>query len=160
MVAGHTDIPGTDAPPMSDPTGRVGLSTTPDVSARMSRQVTRDTAPELALRRELHRRGFRFRKEWAVPGMPRRRMDIAFTRKRVAVFVDGCFWHSCPMHATAPRANGAWWSAKLNQNVIRDRATDDHLTELGWLVVRVWEHEAPDVAADRIVGALTDRPTR
>lgn len=90
--------------------------------------------------------------------MPRRRMDIAFTKRRVAVFVDGCFWHACPVHATAPRANGAWWSAKLQKNVARDRATDDYLVALGWIVVRVWEHEEPGVAADRVADALTGRP--
>ena len=160
MVAGRTDNGAEGAPTAPAPleSTLAPLVTTPLVSSRMSRQATRDTAPELALRRELHRRGYRFRKEWTVPGMPRRRMDIAFTRKRVAVFVDGCFWHACPIHATAPRANGAWWSAKLQKNVARDRATDDHLTDLGWLVVRVWEHEVPDVAADRVTAALTGRP--
>lgn len=84
-------------------------------------------------------------------------MDIAFTRRRVAVFVDGCFWHACPIHATAPRANGAWWSAKLQKNVDRDRATDDHLQQLGWTVVRIWEHEDPGDAADRVVRSLTSQ---
>jgi DNA mismatch endonuclease (patch repair protein) len=73
--------------------------------------------------------------------MPRRRADILFTRSKVAVFVDGCFWHACPEHKTAPANNAAWWSAKLARNVARDRETDEHLSSLGWTVLRVWEHE-------------------
>lgn len=155
MVAGPTDS-AAEAPASGESVPAPPV-TTAVVSARMSRQATKDTAPELALRRELHRRGYRYRKEWTVPGMSRRRMDIAFTRRRVAVFVDGCFWHACPIHATAPRANAAWWAAKLDRNVVRDRATDDHLSRLGWIVVRVWEHEDPREAADRIVMSLTSQ---
>src|SRR3954449_1480262 len=83
----------------------------PSVARRMSRQARRDTAPEVALRRELHRRGMRFRVDWPLPTMPRRRADIAFTRRHIAVFVDGCFWHACPEHGTAPNSNAAWWTA-------------------------------------------------
>ena len=155
MVAGQSDGEPSDAPATGGALEPLtGLVLTPHVSSRMSRQARKDTAPELALRKELHRRGCRFRKEWAVPGLPRRRIDIAFTRRRVAVFVDGCFWHACPVHATAPLANGAWWSAKLSKNVARDRDTDDHLRRLGWTVVRVWEHETLGQAADRIVSVL------
>jgi DNA mismatch endonuclease (patch repair protein) len=118
----------------------------------------RDTGPELALRRELHRRGMRFRVDHqAVPGL-RCRVDIAFTRARVAVFVDGCFWHVCPVHGTAPKANHDWWATKLEQNVSRDRRNDQALREAGWTVIRVWEHEPPVQAADlvvRLVGAAT-----
>lgn len=116
----------------------------------MSRQARRDTAPEVALRSELHRRGLRFRVDWPLPGMPRRRADIAFTRRKVAVFVDGCFWHSCPEHATAPTSNASWWAAKLANNVRRDRATDDHLRSLDWAVLRFWEHEGVVSCADRV----------
>lgn len=116
----------------------------------MSRQRRRDTAPELALRRHLHARGLRYRVTWPIPGLPRRTVDIAFTRARLAVFVDGCFWHSCPEHATYPSANGAWWAAKLATNQQRDRATTEHLEAAGWTVVRVWEHEAAEHVADRI----------
>jgi DNA mismatch endonuclease, patch repair protein len=122
----------------------------PSVTSRMSRQARRDTAPEVALRRELHRRGLRFRVDWPLPGMPRRRADIAFTRSRVAVFVDGCFWHSCPEHRTAPVANSAWWDAKLEANARRDRHTNEHLAALGWIVLRFWEHEDPLTAADAV----------
>jgi DNA mismatch endonuclease (patch repair protein) len=130
----------------------------PSVTARMSRQARRDTAPEVALRRELHRRGLRFRVDWPLPGMPRRRADIGFTRSRVAVFVDGCFWHSCPDHRTAPAANSGWWAAKLDANVSRDRDTNQHLAALGWTVLRFWEHEDPIRAADAVEAAA--RPSR
>lgn len=129
--------------------------------ARMSAQRRRDTAPELALRRELHRRGRRYRVDRApLPGM-RRRADLVFPRARVAVFVDGCFWHRCPRHATSPKNNAAWWATKLDGNVARDRDTDERLAAAGWTVVRIWEHEDPVTAADAVEVALhparTDR---
>jgi len=85
---------------------------------------------------------------------------VVFTRARVAVFVDGCFWHSCPLHATSPKANAAWWRTKLDTTVQRDRDTDASLVEAGWLVVRVWEHEPPTEAADRVANAYTSRAAR
>lgn len=111
----------------------------------MSSLRTTGTGPELALRRELHRRGLRYRVN--VPDLPGR-PDIALTRARIAVFVDGCFWHGCPDHAVAPRANAAWWRSKLDANVTRDRRTDERLQELGWSVIRAWEHERPSDVAD------------
>ena len=138
--------------PMTPSSARPTAST-PDVERRMKAQRRRDTAPEKALRSELWRRGFRFRVDSKVTG-PRRRVDIVFARAKVAVFVDGCFWHSCPDHATAPKANSEWWRAKLGANVDRDRMTDNVLTAAGWLVIRVWEHEPPSSAADRIESAL------
>ena len=127
------------------------------VSARMSRQAVRDTMPELALRRELHRRGLRYRVDAAVPGLIRRKVDIVFSRIRVAVFVDGCFWHGCPEHRTMPKANEAWWRSKLERNILRDRETDQALLELGWTVVRVWEHEPPEGAAKRVADVVAHR---
>ncbi|MFI7596618.1 very short patch repair endonuclease [Actinoplanes sp. NPDC049681] len=124
------------------------------VSDRMSRQRRRDTTPEVAIRKLLHARGFRFRVTMPVPGMPRRSIDIAFTRARVAVFVDGCFWHVCPVHRTSPAANSDWWSKKLATNQERDVATNEHLRDLGWRVVRIWEHEDPNEAADRIAATV------
>ena len=122
----------------------------------MQRQARRDTKPEIALRRELWRRGLRYRIDVAaVPG--RRRADLVFTRSRVVVYVDGCYWHSCPDHATVPKANREWWVAKLRANVERDRDTDARLAAAGWEVVRVWEHEVPAEAADRIEAALGRR---
>lgn len=127
----------------------------PEVSARMARVRNRDTSAEMAIRRELHRRGLRYRVNFAIPGMGRTRPDLCFTRARLAVFVDGCFWHRCPDHATFPKTNAAWWEEKLAVNVARDRATDERLVELGWTVIRIWEHESPDAAADRVEAELT-----
>lgn len=132
----------------------------PAVRARFQRQRIRDTAPELALRRELHRRGLRYRVDVPLLGARRGRADILFSRTRLVVMVDGCFWHRCPDHGLAPRANGEWWREKLDRNVQRDRQTDAELTEQGWTVVRVWEHEPPAEAADRIVAMLRPRPCR
>lgn len=117
----------------------------------MARQARKNTSPEIELRRALHGLGLRYRVEYPVPGMPRRRLDVAFPRLKVAVLVDGCFWHACPEHGTMPARNGSWWEAKLSRNVERDRETDRHLGVAGWTVVRVWEHEPPDAAAARIL---------
>jgi DNA mismatch endonuclease (patch repair protein) len=128
------------------------------VSRRMSTARRKDTAPEIALRRELHARGLRYRVAHPVPGQRRRTIDIAFTRAKVAVMVDGCFWHGCPEHGTKPRANSAWWTEKLAANAARDADTDRVLTELGWRVVRVWEHESVGVASARITAVLEEAP--
>lgn len=85
----------------------------------------------------------------------RRRADLVFPRRRVAVYVDGCFWHRCPQHATDPKNNAEWWAAKLAANVARDRNTDAALAAAGWTVVRIWEHENPAEAADRVQAALS-----
>jgi DNA mismatch endonuclease (patch repair protein) len=115
----------------------------------------RDTRPELALRRELHRRGLRYRVHLRPePGL-RAFADVVFTRARVAVFVDGCFWHACPRHRTDPRTNSAWWAEKLARNVRRDRRVNEELQRAGWVVVRVWEHESPAEAAARVHDAVT-----
>lgn len=127
------------------------------VSARMSRQATRETAPEVGIRLALHGRGYRYRVHYPVPGATRRRIDIAFPRRRVAVFVDGCFWHGCRDHRTIPRANHTWWRAKLAENADRDRETARLLEEDGWTVIRVWEHEAVLEAVDRIAVELDAR---
>lgn len=127
-------------------------------SARLSKQRRRDTKPEVALRRELHRRGLRYFVDRAPLKGMRRRADLVFPRRKVAVYVDGCFWHSCPVHATKPRNNAQWWADKLAANVARDRDTDTRLIEEGWRVVRIWEHEDPVVAAQRVVGDLAADP--
>lgn len=150
-----TATPGADDTPPNRPTGVL-----PTTSARMARQATRDTEPELLLRRGLHRLGFRYRVDHALPGMPRRRADILFTRAKVAVFVDGCFWHGCPEHKTAPANNAAWWTAKLARNVERDRETDAHLRSLDWTVVRVWEHQDMTAAAHDIGRILQSEANR
>lgn len=120
------------------------------IRLRMEQQGRRDTRPELALRRELHRRGLRFWVDRAPVRDMRSRADLVFSRSRVAVFVDGCFWHRCPVHETAPKHNGVWWQAKLDANEGRDRRVDAQLTDAGWLPVRIWEHEDPIEAADSI----------
>ena len=117
------------------------------VRAFMSRQRTKDTGPERRLRSALHRRGVRFRLHRRdLPGKP----DLVLARLRVAVFVDGCYWHACPEHLVPPKSNAAWWSDKLAANVDRDRRNDVKLIELGWEPVHVWEHEDPEVVAEHL----------
>ena len=101
----------------------------------------RDTGPELAVRRALHARGMRYRVDHPLPFDRRRRADIAFTRAKVAVFIDGCFWHGCPMHGTTPRTNTAFWVEKIARNRARDNDTTNRLEADGWVVLRFWEHE-------------------
>jgi DNA mismatch endonuclease (patch repair protein) len=122
----------------------------------MKGQARRDTKPELALRRAVWRLGLRYRVDVApIPG--RRRADLVFTRARIAVYLDGCYWHRCPDHASIPKANRDWWIAKLAANVARDRETDARLVARGWIVVRVWEHEDVQVAAHRIAQTVRGR---
>lgn len=115
-----------------------------------------NTKPELALRRALHGQGFRYRKDYRLDldGGARVRPDIAFTARRVAVFVDGCFWHACPEHGSKPTANVWYWEPKLRRNVERDRAADAALAAAGWRVVRIWEHEPLDAAVTAVLTAL------
>ncbi|MEV4277692.1 very short patch repair endonuclease [Actinoplanes xinjiangensis] len=131
-------------------TGRVRdrpIALNEKVSAQMSRMPRVRSRPEMLLRRELHSRGMRFRVNLAtLPGRP----DIAFTRARIAVFVDGCFWHMCPAHATMPKNNSEWWREKLLKNVERDRRKDAELNAMGWLVIHAWEHEDPQLVADEV----------
>ena len=126
-------------------------------SAHMSRVKQRHTAPELAIRRELHRRGLRYRVDMRLPQIGRTRPDIVFTRAKVAVFVDGCFWHRCPEHKSFPKTNAEWWRRKLDTNVERDHRTDAALTKAGWIVIRIWEHEEPIKAADRVEAVVRNR---
>lgn len=114
----------------------------------------RDTAPELRLRTALHTRGLRYRVHVApIPDL-RRRADLVFRTACVAVFVDGCFWHGCPAHATWPAANADWWRAKIEATRQRDANTTHRLTSAGWTVVRVWEHEDTATAVKRVLSAL------
>ena len=131
------------------------------VAGIMRRTGRKDTRPELALRRELHRRGLRYLVDTTPPGTNRRRRaDLVFRGARVAVFVDGCFWHSCPLHVHRPKANAGWWRVKLASITARDRDTDAALAAAGWCVVRVWEHELPVAAADRVHGLVHARRGR
>jgi DNA mismatch endonuclease, patch repair protein len=134
-------------------------ASSPDALRRMKSQRQRDTAAETALRSLLYRRGFRFRVDYALPHL-RRRADVAFPRLRVAVFVDGCFWHGCPEHGTWPKENAEWWRAKIEGNRRRDSDTDARLEAQGWTVIRVWEHEAVKSAADAIARVVDESRRR
>lgn len=127
------------------------------VRRRMETQRTRDTDPELALRRELHRRGLRYRIHCAPLPDKRFKADIIFPRSRVAIFVDGCFWHSCPDHGVLPKHNRKWWAAKLRTNRDRDARIDAELRAEGWLPVRAWEHHDAVATAENIVNLLAER---
>jgi len=107
----------------------------------------------------LHRRGLRFRKRLTIRLAERRwtQPDAVFSRAKVVVFVDGCFWHCCPEHGSRPRINSAYWGPKLARNVARDADTDHRLAALGWTVLRAWEHEDPSVVADRVEAVVRGR---
>jgi DNA mismatch endonuclease, patch repair protein len=123
----------------------------------MKRTRGRDTKPELVLRSALHRLGLRFRVDRPVLPGSRRRADVVFAGARIAVFVDGCFWHGCPEHGTMPKANRRFWKEKLEANQDRDRSTDEQLEEVGWKVMRFWEHVDPQVAAAEIAAEVARR---
>lgn len=118
----------------------------------------RDTRPEQAIRSLLHRHGFRFRVDYPIRTAAgrKRRTDIAFTRQRLAIFVDGCFWHRCPSHCRLPRRNREYWEAKLNSNAERDRLIQHELGETGWTVLRFWEHEPADSVAVIVEDTLAE----
>lgn len=114
-----------------------------------------DTKPERMLRSRLHAEGFRFRKDLLVrAGNTRVKADLVFPRDRVAVFVDGCFWHGCPEHGRQPQTNGAYWGPKLLRNVERDATVNEALRNDGWTVLRVWEHSSPSEAVEMVAAAL------
>lgn len=117
----------------------------------------RDTPPERRLRSALYALGARYRLQVAPLEGVRRRADIVFPRERVAVFVDGCFWHGCPQHGTLPKANRVWWRSKLEANHRRDDDTNRRLRDAGWQPIRVWEHEDPGEAAAAIVSCVHAR---
>lgn len=124
------------------------------VRKSMRSNTGRDTKPELALRRALHGMGYRYRVNFRPEKGLRRTADLVFTRRRVVVFVDGCFWHGCPEHATRPKTNEAFWESKLDRNVERDSATTSLLTASGWRVLRIWEHEPLDNAVRKVITEL------
>jgi DNA mismatch endonuclease, patch repair protein len=122
----------------------------------MSRIRGRNTRPEIVLRTALWSLGLRYRLHFPIPGKP----DVAFPRQRVAVFVDGCFWHGCPEHSVKPKTNSAFWTDKLRKNVARDRRNELELAELGWTFVRFWEHEldqSPEDCAASVLARLEVR---
>jgi DNA mismatch endonuclease, patch repair protein len=116
----------------------------------------RDSGPERALRSALHRAGLRFRVDFPIRTSGRRpiRPDVVFPGRRVAVFVDGCFWHGCPQHGTQPATNEVYWTQKIGANRDRDLSTTAALKAAGWTVLRFWEHEDPGVAASVIAQVI------
>ncbi|MEW2509227.1 very short patch repair endonuclease [Streptomyces sp. NPDC046870] len=136
------------------------MDTTPETRARMSRQKSRNTEVEMALRRALHAAGLRYRVHRKPLKGVRREADVIFGPAKVAVFVDGCFWHGCPQHATWPKTNADFWRTKIEGNRRRDLDTDERLASAGWLAVRVWEHEDPIEAAARVVAFVRARRAR
>ncbi|UVS76835.1 very short patch repair endonuclease [Actinokineospora sp. UTMC 2448] len=131
-------------------------ASSPAARATMRANRGRDTLPERRLRALLHRRGLRYRVSFRPLPDFRRTADIVFPGARVAVFVDGCYWHGCPDHYQESATNSAFWRDKIATNVRRDRETTRVLEEQGWTVVRCWEHEEPSVAAERVFHALDE----
>jgi DNA mismatch endonuclease (patch repair protein) len=129
-------------------------ASSPAVRRSMIGNRSRDTAPERALRSALHRLGLRFRVDARPVPTIARRADVVLRRDRVAVFLDGCFWHGCPDHFRSPATDAHYWTAKIAANRARDASTDALLEAAGWIVVRAWEHEPTPVAARRVVAAL------
>ena len=125
-------------------------ATSPATRKAMQGNRRRDTGPEMAIRRLVHARGLRYRVDARpLPGV-RHTADMIFTRARVAVFIDGCWWHGCAEHYRPPASNISYWAGKVARNRARDELTNKNLTAAGWTVIRIWEHEAPDLAARRI----------
>lgn len=129
----------------------------PDVSRRMSQVRSSGTDAELQIRREIFRRGLRYRVDRRACRDVNSRADLVFGPVKVAVYIDGCFWHSCPKHSTIPKANRDWWVRKLDRNKERDQQTDRALSRHGWKVIRIWEHEDPIAAANRIEKVVKER---
>lgn len=128
-------------------------------SSAASRKVmqgnrSRDTSPEMAVRRRLHAAGLRFRVAHRPLPSLRRTADVVFTRQRIAVFIDGCYWHACPEHRTIAKTNASYWSEKLARNVARDAETTEQLRAAGWTVLRFWEHEDPESVAATVASAV------
>ncbi|MGW5043875.1 very short patch repair endonuclease [Streptomyces griseoluteus] len=151
---------------MARTAGIVTDATLPDGSDASSTAVRavmvanrgRDTKPELLLRSVLHRRGLRYRVNAQPLPELRRTADVVFSKARVAVFVDGCYWHGCPDHYRPATKRAEFWDGKIRSNKARDEETNHRLRESGWTVIRVWEHEDPNSAADKICAAVSDVP--
>lgn len=129
-------------------------ASSPATRKSMQGNRRRDTSPEWQVRRLLHRQGLRYRVDQPLPFDKRRRADITFTRARVVVFIDGCFWHGCPEHFVAPKAHPEYWQPKIAANRARDAETTRRLSDEGWTVLRFWEHEDPAAVADAIAAQV------
>jgi DNA mismatch endonuclease (patch repair protein) len=134
-------------------------ASSPEARARMRSNKSRDTKPELALRSAVHALGLRYRVSAKPLAGVRRTADLVFPRVKVAVFLDGCFWHGCPEHHTVASANAKFWADKVEGNRARDRNTDERLAEAGWVSVRIWEHEDPQAAARQVEKIVRARGT-
>jgi DNA mismatch endonuclease, patch repair protein len=137
--------------------GAQSWASSPAVRNVMRGNRKRDTGPELAVRRAVHRCGLRYRVAVRpIPGLPWT-ADLVFRGSGVAVFVDGCFWHGCPDHYVPPRSNSGYWVPKIERNRSRDRRVDEVLRSAGWVVIRIWEHEDPEEAAAGVVLTVNGR---
>lgn len=132
-------------------------ASTPATRAVMQGNRRRDTTPELAIRRLVHAAGLRYRVDAKPLPTLNRRADLVFRTPRVAVFVDGCYWHGCPQHGTTAKTNAAYWSEKIARNRARDHETGTLLEKAGWVVLRFWEHEDPNQAANTIKCTVLNR---
>ncbi len=126
----------------------------------MSRQRTRDTRLEIEVRRLLYAKGFRFRKHYPLPGLPRRSIDIAFPKRRIAIFLDGCYWHGCEIHRPLPKSNRDSWRAKIDENRARDADTNARLSASHWRVLRYWEHSKASEIVNDVLGHLSTDDAR
>ncbi|MFC9280211.1 very short patch repair endonuclease [Streptomyces collinus] len=150
-----TQPPTPDSQPWTPPEGSWASSAANRRSMLGNRN--RDTSPERALRSLVHAAGLRYRvAAKPLPGM-RRTADLVFRPTRVAVFVDGCFWHGCPDHFVPPKTNPDYWREKIGRNVQRDRDTDERLRQAGWLVLRFWEHESAEHCSRAVCEAVASR---
>lgn len=146
-------------------TSEIRIPPAPAASSPSARRVmqanrSQDTRPEKAIRSALHRRGLRFRKHAAPLSGLRCRADLVFPTEQIAVFIDGCFWHGCPDHSTQPRTNRKYWTAKIERNMQRDQLNDETLRLAGWESLRIWEHERPIDAVERIERVVKARRER
>lgn len=139
------------------PMGPESWATSAGTRRSMIGNKARDTKPEVAVRRILHAAGLRYRVNARPESDLRRTADLLFTRKRIAVFIDGCYWHGCPEHYTVPHANAAFWRAKLERNLERDAETTLLFESRGWIVMRFWTHEAPEQIATSVEVAIRSR---
>lgn len=130
------------------------LPSSPNTSRRMAKVRQKGTDAEVALRQEMHRIGLRYRVDYEVLKKPRRVADVVFPGRKIAVFVDGCFWHGCPEHASWPKRNAEFWREKIEANRLRDADTNERLRSLGWTVLRFWSHESPTEAARAVARVI------